>query len=59
MILTGFAFFMGAKEVVKSLKGEHDRSINPIILDIKVVASLFCSIDFVPVWHVYYPSFIG
>lgn len=52
MILMGSAvfflfFFMGAEELVKSLKGEHDRSINPIILNIEVVASLFCSMDFV------------
>lgn len=37
---------VGTLLVVQAFKGECDWSINPIILDIKALASLFYSLDF-------------
>ena len=37
---------MDAKEMVQAFKGGHNWSINPIISDIKVLAALFCCIEF-------------
>lgn len=37
---------MDTKEVVQAMKGEYDWSINPIILNIRALASCFCFMDF-------------
>lgn len=37
---------MDAKEVVQNLKGDQDRSINPIISNIKALATLFHCVEF-------------
>lgn len=46
IVLLDFRVLLDTQKVVQALKGGYDLSINPIIVDIKALASMFLSLNF-------------